>query len=163
MKHTTLLETSLQLEVYKKNIWASKVAKIPILGISRLLTWESWDKMTFGCNPRDQGTSTNTVLIAHDALPSPLLNSLKGPTMQSCGKLGLGGRSRLLALKGGRGVCSFVPPLFRVHLGPPGSSVLPPQLISTGLLDLRRAPPIRCRNPSLGSRPRQGGCKVAGL
>ncbi len=40
-----------------------------------------------------------------DALPSPLLNPLEGPTMQSCEKLGLEGRSRLPALKGGRGAC----------------------------------------------------------
>ncbi len=40
-----------------------------------------------------------------DALPSPGLNPLEGPTMCSCGKVGLEGRSRLLALKGGRGAC----------------------------------------------------------
>jgi hypothetical protein len=40
-----------------------------------------------------------------DALPSPGLNPLEGPTMCSCGKLGLKRRSRLLALKKGRGVC----------------------------------------------------------
>ncbi len=41
----------------------------------------------------------------HDALLSPLLDPLEGPTMQSCGKLGLEGRSRLPALKKGRGAC----------------------------------------------------------
>ncbi len=41
----------------------------------------------------------------NDALLSPLLNSLEGSTMQSCGKLGLRGRFRLPALKGGRGAC----------------------------------------------------------
>jgi hypothetical protein len=40
-----------------------------------------------------------------DALPSPGLNPLEGPTMLSCGKLGLGRRSRLLALERGRGAC----------------------------------------------------------
>ncbi len=40
-----------------------------------------------------------------DTLPSPGLNPLEGPTMLSCGKLGLGRRSRLLALERGRGVC----------------------------------------------------------
>jgi hypothetical protein len=34
-----------------KELWASKVARVPILGISGLPTWESWDKMTFGCSP----------------------------------------------------------------------------------------------------------------
>ncbi len=38
-----------------------------------------------------------------DALLSPLLNPLEGSTMCSCGKLGLGGRSRLPALKGVEG------------------------------------------------------------
>jgi len=42
---------------------------------------------------------------ATDALPSPGLNSLEGPTMCSCGKVGLEGRSRLPALKRGRGAC----------------------------------------------------------
>jgi len=42
---------------------------------------------------------------AYDALPSAELNSLEGPTMCSCGKLGLEGRSRLPALKRGRGAC----------------------------------------------------------
>jgi hypothetical protein len=40
-----------------------------------------------------------------DALPSHGLNPLEGPTMLSCGKLGLEGRSRLPALKRGRGAC----------------------------------------------------------
>ncbi len=43
--------------------------------------------------------------MAFDALPSPLLNPLEGPTMQSCEKLGLERRSRLPALKGGKGAC----------------------------------------------------------
>jgi hypothetical protein len=34
-----------------QKLWASKVVKIPISSISRLPTWESWDKMTFGCKP----------------------------------------------------------------------------------------------------------------
>jgi hypothetical protein len=40
-----------------------------------------------------------------DALPSPGLNPLEGPTMLSCRKLGLGRRSRLPALERGRGAC----------------------------------------------------------
>jgi len=40
-----------------------------------------------------------------DALLSPLLDPLEGQTMLSCEKLGLEGRSRLPALKGGRGAC----------------------------------------------------------
>ncbi len=40
-----------------------------------------------------------------DALPSPRVNPLEGPTMCSCGKMGLEGRSRLPALKRGRGAC----------------------------------------------------------
>jgi hypothetical protein len=43
--------------------------------------------------------------IITDALPSPKLNPLEGPTMLSCGKLGLEGLSQLPALKGGRGAC----------------------------------------------------------
>jgi hypothetical protein len=34
--------------IYKK-LWVSKVTKVLILGISGFPTWESWDKMTFGC------------------------------------------------------------------------------------------------------------------
>ncbi len=33
-----------------KNLWAFQVAKVPILRISKLSTWESRDKMTFGCS-----------------------------------------------------------------------------------------------------------------
>ncbi len=40
-----------------------------------------------------------------DVLLSPLLDPLEGQIMLSCGKLGLEGRSRLTALKGGRGAC----------------------------------------------------------
>jgi hypothetical protein len=40
-----------------------------------------------------------------DALPSLGLNPLEGPTMLSCGKVRLKRRSRLPALKRGRGVC----------------------------------------------------------
>jgi hypothetical protein len=32
-------------------LWASKVARVPILGNFETSTWESWDKMTFGCWP----------------------------------------------------------------------------------------------------------------
>jgi hypothetical protein len=41
----------------------------------------------------------------NDVLLSPKLNPLEGPTMLSCGKLGLGPRSRLPALERGRGLC----------------------------------------------------------
>jgi hypothetical protein len=34
-----------------KKLWASKVARVPILRISRLLIWESQVNMTFGCSP----------------------------------------------------------------------------------------------------------------
>ncbi len=46
-----------------------------------------------------------SALIPSDALPSPGLNPLKGPTMLSCGKLGLGRRSQLPTLERGRGAC----------------------------------------------------------
>jgi hypothetical protein len=32
-----------------KKLWASKVVGVPISGISEPPTWESQDKMTFGC------------------------------------------------------------------------------------------------------------------
>jgi hypothetical protein len=38
----------------QEKLWASKIAEVPILGISGLPTWESWDKMTFECWPHDQ-------------------------------------------------------------------------------------------------------------
>jgi hypothetical protein len=37
-----------------KKIWASKVVGVLILKFSKLPTWESQDKMTFGCKPYDQ-------------------------------------------------------------------------------------------------------------
>jgi len=40
-----------------------------------------------------------------DALLSPLLDPLEGPTMWTCGKLGLEGRSQFPALERGRGAC----------------------------------------------------------
>ncbi len=43
--------------------------------------------------------------LKYDALPSPRVNPLKGSTMCSCGKLGLGRCSRLPALERGRGAC----------------------------------------------------------
>jgi hypothetical protein len=46
-----------------------------------------------------------------DALPSPGLNPFESPTMLSCGKLGLEGRSQLSALKRGRGGVLEVPGL----------------------------------------------------
>jgi len=42
-------------------------------------------------------------LLDNDALQSPLLDPLEGPSTLNCGKLRLEGRSRLPALKGGRG------------------------------------------------------------
>jgi hypothetical protein len=43
--------------------------------------------------------------LMSDALLSPLLDPLEGLSMLNCGKLGLEGCSRFLALKGGRGAC----------------------------------------------------------
>jgi len=37
------------IEGLHEKLWASKVAGVPILGILGLLTWESRDKMAFGC------------------------------------------------------------------------------------------------------------------
>ncbi len=34
-----------------KKLWPSKMPEFPILKVSRLPTWESWDKMTFRCIP----------------------------------------------------------------------------------------------------------------
>jgi len=34
-----------------KKLWASKVLWVSILRILGLPNWDSWDKMTFGCNP----------------------------------------------------------------------------------------------------------------
>jgi len=45
----------MSIEGLHKKLWASKVVRVPILKISRLLTWESWDKMTFRCRPSWQG------------------------------------------------------------------------------------------------------------
>jgi hypothetical protein len=42
----------ISIEGLKKKLWASKITGVPILGISRLPSWESQDKMTFGCWPR---------------------------------------------------------------------------------------------------------------
>jgi hypothetical protein len=39
------------VEGYHKMLWASKVTKVPISRIARIPTWESWDKMSFGCKP----------------------------------------------------------------------------------------------------------------
>jgi len=47
----------------------------------------------------------NSCVSKDDALPNPESNPLEGPTMLSYGKLGLEGRSRLPALKRGRGAC----------------------------------------------------------
>jgi hypothetical protein len=48
------LEIDAILSSLQKTLRASKIARVPILrilGISGLTTWESWDKMTFGCRP----------------------------------------------------------------------------------------------------------------
>jgi len=37
------------IEVLHKKFWAFKVVGVPMLGILGLPTWESRDKMTFGC------------------------------------------------------------------------------------------------------------------
>jgi len=34
-----------------KKLWASKIVGVPISGILGLPTWETQDKMTFGCRP----------------------------------------------------------------------------------------------------------------
>jgi hypothetical protein len=44
----------ISIEGLQKKLWASKVARVPILGISGLPTWEPRDKMTFGCWPCGQ-------------------------------------------------------------------------------------------------------------
>jgi hypothetical protein len=36
-----------------KNLWPSKMLKVPILKFLKLPSWESQDKMTFQCNPYD--------------------------------------------------------------------------------------------------------------
>jgi hypothetical protein len=36
---------------FHKKLWASKVVGVLILGISRLLTWESWEKHYLGVAP----------------------------------------------------------------------------------------------------------------
>jgi len=41
-----------------KKLWASKIVKVPISKKFGLLTWESHDKMTFGCNPHGQAQRT---------------------------------------------------------------------------------------------------------
>jgi hypothetical protein len=67
--------------------------------------WSTWDVL--GKHVKVVAHAIGGVCYSSgvDALPSPRLNPLEGPTMLSCGKLGLEGRSRLLALKGGRGAC----------------------------------------------------------
>jgi hypothetical protein len=50
IRATTFLENLLQLGFHKK-LWASKVVGVLILGISRLLTWESWEKHYLGVAP----------------------------------------------------------------------------------------------------------------
>jgi hypothetical protein len=42
------------IEDFHKKLWPSKVVGVPILGISGLPAWESWDKMIFGCKPHRQ-------------------------------------------------------------------------------------------------------------
>jgi hypothetical protein len=44
----------ISIKSLQKKLWASKVTRIPISRIFRLLTWESRDKMRFGCWPRGQ-------------------------------------------------------------------------------------------------------------
>ncbi len=39
------------IEGLHKKLWASKEAEVPILGISRLLTWESETKWHLGATP----------------------------------------------------------------------------------------------------------------
>jgi hypothetical protein len=46
-----------------------------------------------------------SIMFYINALPSPLLSPLEGLSVLNCEKLGLEGRSRLSALKGGRRAC----------------------------------------------------------
>jgi uncharacterized membrane protein len=39
---------------FHKKLWASKIVGVPILGILGLPSWESQDKITFGCRPHGQ-------------------------------------------------------------------------------------------------------------
>ncbi len=57
------------------------------------------------CFQSSQNLVMSKCVLKPDPLPSPGLNPLEGPTMLSCGKMGLEGRSRLPALKRGRGAC----------------------------------------------------------
>jgi hypothetical protein len=42
------------IEGFHKKLWASKIVEVSIWRISGLPTWESQDKMTFGCRPYGQ-------------------------------------------------------------------------------------------------------------
>jgi len=64
----------------------------------------------FAARPKPKSIGTNRLPSGpakekSDAFPSPGLNPLEGSTRCNCGKLRLEGRSRLLALKRGRGAC----------------------------------------------------------
>ncbi len=69
MTATTLLETTLQLEVYTKKLWASKVVGNPISPISRFPSWGFRDKMTFGC--RSHGKPIMENIIKGKVVASP--------------------------------------------------------------------------------------------
>jgi len=68
-------------------------------------------KMSTSFRPQTDGQTERVNLVIqqflriYDALPSPGVNPLEGSPKCSCGKLGLGRRSQLLALKRGRGAC----------------------------------------------------------
>jgi len=63
--------------------------------LSKLSKWIFWTILTlYSC----------LIVAFNDALPSLGLNPLEGPTICSCGKVGLEGHSRLPTLKRGRGV-----------------------------------------------------------
>jgi hypothetical protein len=53
-KATTLLYISPQSKVCTRNYGPPTIARVPILGISGLPSWESRDKMTFGCRVRGE-------------------------------------------------------------------------------------------------------------
>jgi hypothetical protein len=42
------------IEGLHTKLWASKLMRIPIFKISGLPSWESRDKMTFGCSPHGE-------------------------------------------------------------------------------------------------------------
>jgi len=74
------------------------------------LNWDNFETLPWSLKTKSHSDVSvaerhKIYYMGDDALPSPGLNPLQGPTMCSCGKLGLEGRSRLPTLERGRGVC----------------------------------------------------------